>query len=287
MIAVEREDGSSNKRFEVAHGKAHGAVSLGMGSRSLMERAEQQPYFVAAVTHSVGALVPVPGGVLVRPPTAPCSARSASPATPPTTTRRPPWPASSRPGWWVRRTDVPIVDVELVGETLVTATPRSAWPTPSARHCVASRRDLGAGPAARSAARYAENGGCPEGVQPVFVTVLERHPSDGDGPGREGPTGDRRCRRGRRAGPGERARPLRGDACGRLASAVSWSSEWARPAQAAAVSTGRPAYWARPSAIVRRTDPAGSSRPGAGRRSRSPPSGRTSWSARRRRSRAS
>jgi uncharacterized protein GlcG (DUF336 family) len=31
-----------------------------------MVRAEQQPYFVAAVTHSVGALVPVPGGVLVQ-----------------------------------------------------------------------------------------------------------------------------------------------------------------------------------------------------------------------------
>ena len=52
---------SSNKRFEIAYGKAHGAVSMGMGSRALMARAEQQPYFVAAVTHSVGALVPVPG----------------------------------------------------------------------------------------------------------------------------------------------------------------------------------------------------------------------------------
>lgn len=66
VIAAQREDGSSNKRFEVAFGKAHGAVSMGMGSRSLMARAEQQPYFVAAVNHSIGALVPVPGGVLVR-----------------------------------------------------------------------------------------------------------------------------------------------------------------------------------------------------------------------------
>jgi uncharacterized protein GlcG (DUF336 family) len=66
VVAAEREDGSSNKRFEVAHGKAYGAVSMGMGSRALMERAEQQPYFVAAVTHAVGALVPVPGGVLVK-----------------------------------------------------------------------------------------------------------------------------------------------------------------------------------------------------------------------------
>ena len=67
VVAVEREDGSSMKRFEIGFGKAHGALSLGMGSRSIMGRAEQQPYFIAAVTSAVGgALVPVPGGVLVR-----------------------------------------------------------------------------------------------------------------------------------------------------------------------------------------------------------------------------
>jgi uncharacterized protein GlcG (DUF336 family) len=67
VVAVEREDGSSTKRFEIGFGKAHGAISLGIGSRALMLRAEQQPYFVAAVTHAAGgALVPVPGGVLVR-----------------------------------------------------------------------------------------------------------------------------------------------------------------------------------------------------------------------------
>ena len=67
VVAVEREDGSSTRRFEIGFGKAHGALSLGMGSRSIMGRAEQQPYFIAAVTSAVGgALVPVPGGVLVR-----------------------------------------------------------------------------------------------------------------------------------------------------------------------------------------------------------------------------
>ncbi|MEO6887284.1 MAG: heme-binding protein [Jatrophihabitantaceae bacterium] len=67
VLAVEREDGSSNRRFEIAHGKAHGALSLGVGSRALMVRAEQQPFFIASVTAAVGgALVPVPGGVLVR-----------------------------------------------------------------------------------------------------------------------------------------------------------------------------------------------------------------------------
>lgn len=67
VVAAEREDGSSNKRFEIAFAKAHGALSLGIGSRAIMARAEQQPYFIAAVSHAVGgALLPVPGGVLVR-----------------------------------------------------------------------------------------------------------------------------------------------------------------------------------------------------------------------------
>src|SRR4029079_4254348 len=66
VVAAEREDGSSNKRVEVAYGKAHGAVSMGMGARDTMDHAQQQPYFVAAVNHSIGALVPVPGGVLVK-----------------------------------------------------------------------------------------------------------------------------------------------------------------------------------------------------------------------------
>ncbi len=67
VVAVEREDGASMKRFEIGFGKAHGALSLGQGSRAIMARAEQQAYFVAAVTSAVGgALVPVPGGVLVR-----------------------------------------------------------------------------------------------------------------------------------------------------------------------------------------------------------------------------
>jgi uncharacterized protein GlcG (DUF336 family) len=69
VVAVEREDGSSTKRFEIAFGKAHGAIALGLGSRALMARAEQQPYFIAAATAAVGgSLVPVPGGVLVRDP---------------------------------------------------------------------------------------------------------------------------------------------------------------------------------------------------------------------------
>lgn len=67
VIAAEREDGASNRRFDIAFGKAHGAISMGLDSRALMERAERQPYFIAAVTSAIGgSLVPVPGGVLVR-----------------------------------------------------------------------------------------------------------------------------------------------------------------------------------------------------------------------------
>jgi uncharacterized protein GlcG (DUF336 family) len=70
VLSVEREDGSSNNRFEIAFGKAYGALALGMGSRSLMARAEQQPYFISAAAAAIGGrLVPVPGGVLVKDPT--------------------------------------------------------------------------------------------------------------------------------------------------------------------------------------------------------------------------
>ena len=67
VVSVEREDGSSNSRFEIAFGKAYGALALGMGSRSLMARAEQQAYFITAAAAAIGGrLVPVPGGVLVK-----------------------------------------------------------------------------------------------------------------------------------------------------------------------------------------------------------------------------
>jgi len=65
LIAAEREDGAANKRYEIADGKAAGALALGIGSRALMTRAEQQPFFIAAATSAVGRLIPVPGGVLI------------------------------------------------------------------------------------------------------------------------------------------------------------------------------------------------------------------------------
>lgn len=67
VLAFEREDGASPGRFGIAHGKAYGAVMLGMAGRAQMARAEQQAYFMAAVNGVYGGqVVPVPGGVLVR-----------------------------------------------------------------------------------------------------------------------------------------------------------------------------------------------------------------------------
>lgn len=65
--AFEREDTAPAGRFQIAFGKAHGAVLLGLPGSAQMARAEAQPYFMAALNGAFsGALIPVPGGVLVR-----------------------------------------------------------------------------------------------------------------------------------------------------------------------------------------------------------------------------
>jgi uncharacterized protein GlcG (DUF336 family) len=67
LKAVAVQDGTSLRRSEIATGKAHGALSFGIGSRSLAKRVAASPHFIAAVTHAVGgSLIPVPGGVLIR-----------------------------------------------------------------------------------------------------------------------------------------------------------------------------------------------------------------------------
>lgn len=67
ILAFEREDGASPGRFGIAHGKAYGAVMLGMAGTAQMNRAEDQAYFMAAVNGVFGGqVVPVPGGILLR-----------------------------------------------------------------------------------------------------------------------------------------------------------------------------------------------------------------------------
>ena len=67
LVALQREDGTSNLRAAIAQGKAKGAVAMGLGSRALFTRAQEQPYFIDAMNAlNGGALVPVPGGVLIK-----------------------------------------------------------------------------------------------------------------------------------------------------------------------------------------------------------------------------
>ena len=66
VVAFKREDGASFLRFELAYGKAWGALAMGFGTRELAERSQKQPAFInalAAVTQ--GRMVPSPGGVLI------------------------------------------------------------------------------------------------------------------------------------------------------------------------------------------------------------------------------
>ena len=66
LLAFAREDGASPGRFEIAQGKAYGAVMLGMPGSAQAARAEAQAYFMAAVNGAFGGkVIPVPGGVLV------------------------------------------------------------------------------------------------------------------------------------------------------------------------------------------------------------------------------
>jgi uncharacterized protein GlcG (DUF336 family) len=65
--ATAAQDGTSLMRGEIAHGKAYGALAMGMGSRALFQRAQEQAYFISAVnTLAQGRMVPVPGGVLIQ-----------------------------------------------------------------------------------------------------------------------------------------------------------------------------------------------------------------------------
>ena len=65
-----REDGSGILRPDIASGKAWGALGMGFGSRTLLERAQSskksQIFFTALASVSDGRVVPVPGGVLIR-----------------------------------------------------------------------------------------------------------------------------------------------------------------------------------------------------------------------------
>lgn len=65
-IAFERADGASNMRFQIAMGKAAGALSLGVSSRKIGEMAAERPAFIASLGPiSPAGIIPAAGGVIV------------------------------------------------------------------------------------------------------------------------------------------------------------------------------------------------------------------------------
>lgn len=66
VIAAASEDGTSLGRFEIARGKASGALVFNLGSRKLGEMAVDRPHFFAAAAHAVNGIIAVAGGVLVK-----------------------------------------------------------------------------------------------------------------------------------------------------------------------------------------------------------------------------
>ena len=67
LVTLQREDGASLLRPQIAIGKAWGAIAMGKGSRLLALDAQQRPAFIAALNSlGQGSVVPAPGGVLIR-----------------------------------------------------------------------------------------------------------------------------------------------------------------------------------------------------------------------------
>jgi uncharacterized protein GlcG (DUF336 family) len=63
LIAFKREDGAGFARFDIAYGKAWGALGMGFGTRELAER---DATFVTAIAMATqGRMIPSPGGVLI------------------------------------------------------------------------------------------------------------------------------------------------------------------------------------------------------------------------------
>ena len=67
LKALQREDGATVIRQQIATAKAWGAVNMGISSRSLAAVAEHRPDFMnALISLAEGKIMPVPGGVLIR-----------------------------------------------------------------------------------------------------------------------------------------------------------------------------------------------------------------------------
>jgi uncharacterized protein GlcG (DUF336 family) len=67
VVSGQREDGASMFRFDVALGKAWGAVAMSCSSRALAKRAKDNPNFLITLSATAkGKFLPQTGAVLIR-----------------------------------------------------------------------------------------------------------------------------------------------------------------------------------------------------------------------------
>src|SRR6202049_3835383 len=67
LVAFKREDKSGLLRFDIAFGKAWGALGMGFGSRTLAARAAKTPmFFTMLAAASGGRMGTKPGGGLIK-----------------------------------------------------------------------------------------------------------------------------------------------------------------------------------------------------------------------------
>jgi glc operon protein GlcG len=66
IVCYQREDGCGLLRFDIAVGKAWGALGMGMATRQIRDRLANRPAFQGALAAaSNGRFIPTPGGVLI------------------------------------------------------------------------------------------------------------------------------------------------------------------------------------------------------------------------------
>ena len=66
LVALARQDSSSNLRPQIAVAKASGALDLGLSSRKIADMAAERPSFVAALAPmATRGMVPAAGGILL------------------------------------------------------------------------------------------------------------------------------------------------------------------------------------------------------------------------------
>src|SRR5215211_6998822 len=67
VVSAQRQDGASMFRYDVALGKAWGAVAMGASSRALARRAKDNPnFFLTLAATAQGKLLPQTGAALIR-----------------------------------------------------------------------------------------------------------------------------------------------------------------------------------------------------------------------------